>query len=191
MESSWRIGAYTNFYPVTLRISNMIQRLWRFLKKVVLYNRYYGRFTDFKGAILRLFANIQQYRLRARVSHDREISHVRHIGVSCLLRCNLAALIIFMGAKVALAEPFSFIFSKISEAGFMLADTQKSARDIAGSPGKNSDGVIHRNNVSWTSGEAMLPDRGGGVTYAGVAVNFISLGGSYGLSGMVGTPAKE
>jgi transposase len=49
---------------------NLIERLWRFLKKIVLYNRYYERFADFKGAILRFFANIKQYRLRAKVSQD-------------------------------------------------------------------------------------------------------------------------
>jgi transposase len=41
---------------------NLIERLWRFLKKIVLYNRYYERFADFKGAILKFFANIKQYR---------------------------------------------------------------------------------------------------------------------------------
>ncbi|MFO0415873.1 MAG: IS630 family transposase [Pseudomonadota bacterium] len=33
---------------------NLIERLWRFLKKIVLYNRYYERFADFKAAILKL-----------------------------------------------------------------------------------------------------------------------------------------
>ena len=41
---------------------NLIERLWRFLKKIVLYNRYYERFADFRGAILKFFANIKQYR---------------------------------------------------------------------------------------------------------------------------------
>jgi transposase len=41
---------------------NLIERLWRFLKKIVLYNRYYERFADFKAAILSFFANIKQYR---------------------------------------------------------------------------------------------------------------------------------
>jgi hypothetical protein len=38
-----------------------IERLWRFLKKIVLYNRHYEQFADFKGAILKFFANIKQY----------------------------------------------------------------------------------------------------------------------------------
>ena len=41
---------------------NLIERFWRFLKKIVLYNRYYERFADFKGATLKFFANIKQYR---------------------------------------------------------------------------------------------------------------------------------
>jgi formylglycine-generating enzyme required for sulfatase activity len=56
----------------------------------------------------------------------------------------------------------------------MLTSTQKSTRDITGSPGKNTDNLSFRNNVSWTSGEATLPDQGGGATYAGVAMNYIS-----------------
>jgi formylglycine-generating enzyme required for sulfatase activity len=55
-----------------------------------------------------------------------------------------------------------------------LTVTQKSARDITASSGKNSDSLTRRNNVSWTSGDATLPDQGGGATYATVAVNYIS-----------------
>ncbi len=59
-----------------------------------------------------------------------------------------------------------------------LTSTQRSTRDITGGvyneTGKASDGLVNRNNVSWTSGEATLPDQGSGATYAGVAMNFIS-----------------
>jgi transposase len=41
---------------------NLIERLWRFLKKVVLYNRYYEKFADFRSAILNFFKNIKQYK---------------------------------------------------------------------------------------------------------------------------------
>lgn len=43
----------------------------------------------------------------------------------------------------------------------MLTEAQKAARDITGSPGKGSDGVVNRNTVSWTSGDAATerPDR--------------------------------
>jgi len=42
---------------------NLIERLWRFLKKIVLYNQYYEKFLDFKVAILNFFENIKQYKL--------------------------------------------------------------------------------------------------------------------------------
>jgi formylglycine-generating enzyme required for sulfatase activity len=56
----------------------------------------------------------------------------------------------------------------------MLTSTQKTTRDITSSPGKNSDGLVFRNNMSWASGEATLPDQGGGATYAGVAMSYLS-----------------
>ncbi|MFN4895563.1 MAG: hypothetical protein ACK5HO_07225 [Pseudomonadota bacterium] len=37
---------------------------------------------------------------------------LEHIGVCCLLRRNLATDGVFMGAKIALAQQFSFIFFK-------------------------------------------------------------------------------
>lgn len=41
---------------------NLIERLWRFLKKVVLYNTYYEKFADFRSAILNFFKNIKRYK---------------------------------------------------------------------------------------------------------------------------------
>jgi transposase len=41
---------------------NLIERLWRFLKKIVLHNRYYETYCDFRRAILNFFKNIRQYR---------------------------------------------------------------------------------------------------------------------------------
>jgi formylglycine-generating enzyme required for sulfatase activity len=55
-----------------------------------------------------------------------------------------------------------------------LTATQKSTRDITSAPGKNSDNLTARNNVSWSSGDAMLPDRGSGATYQAVAMNYLS-----------------
>jgi formylglycine-generating enzyme required for sulfatase activity len=57
-----------------------------------------------------------------------------------------------------------------------LTNTQKSIRDITSSDnnGKNTDGLLARNNVSWTAGEATLPDQGGGATYSGVAMNYLA-----------------
>jgi len=58
-----------------------------------------------------------------------------------------------------------------------LTATQKTTRDITSgtNSGKNSDNLTYRNNVSWTgSGDATLPDRGGGATYTGVAMNYLA-----------------
>jgi hypothetical protein len=55
-----------------------------------------------------------------------------------------------------------------------LTATQKSTRDITSATGKNRDTLYLRNNVSWSSGDAMLPDQGGGATYASVAMGWIS-----------------
>ena len=55
-----------------------------------------------------------------------------------------------------------------------LTATQKSTRDITSSTGKNSDSLSYRNNVSWSSGNATLPDQGSGATYTAVAMNYIS-----------------
>jgi formylglycine-generating enzyme required for sulfatase activity len=55
-----------------------------------------------------------------------------------------------------------------------LTTTQRSARDITASSGKNSDTRTLRNNVSWSSGDATLPDAGGGATYATVAMGYLS-----------------
>ena len=41
---------------------NLIERLWRFLKKAVLHNQYYEKFSDFRGAILNFFKNIRHYK---------------------------------------------------------------------------------------------------------------------------------
>ncbi|MCB0338532.1 MAG: transposase [Bdellovibrionales bacterium] len=48
---------------------NLIERLWRFFKKVVLYNQYYEKFTDFRIAILHFFKNIKRYRTQLSYSH--------------------------------------------------------------------------------------------------------------------------
>ena len=55
-----------------------------------------------------------------------------------------------------------------------LTSTQKTSRDITAASGKNSDSLLFRNNVSWTSGDATLPDRGSGATYATVAMSYLS-----------------
>ena len=78
-------------------------------------------------------------------------------------------------------QAFYMMKGEISQAQWVtffntLTNTQKSTRDItsATNGGKNSDGLSSRNNVSWTSGDATLPDQGGGATYEGVATNYLS-----------------
>lgn len=41
---------------------NLIERLWKYFRKQVLYNRYYQRFEDFKTACLTFFANIPKHK---------------------------------------------------------------------------------------------------------------------------------
>jgi formylglycine-generating enzyme required for sulfatase activity len=46
-------------------------------------------------------------------------------------------------------------------------------RDITAESGKNSDELVRRNNLSWSgSGDATLPDRGGGANYCNVPMNY-------------------
>jgi transposase len=43
---------------------NLIERLWKFMKKQVLYNKYYEKFDTFKQTTLGFFNNIQQYKMQ-------------------------------------------------------------------------------------------------------------------------------
>jgi hypothetical protein len=52
-----------------------------------------------------------------------------------------------------------------------LTSAQKSARDITATKG---DSITNRNNVSWTSGDATLPDQGSGATYQHVGMSYLS-----------------
>ena len=42
---------------------NIIERLWRFFKKNITYNKYYEKFAVFKSACLNFFKNIEHYKL--------------------------------------------------------------------------------------------------------------------------------
>lgn len=55
-----------------------------------------------------------------------------------------------------------------------LTATQKSTRDTTSATGKNADTLSNRNNFSWTSGDATLPNQGGGATYEDVAMSYLS-----------------
>lgn len=40
---------------------NLIERLWKFMRKTILYNKYYEKFADFKVIVMQFFENIEQY----------------------------------------------------------------------------------------------------------------------------------
>lgn len=40
---------------------NLIERLWKFMRKTILYNKYYEKFADFKVEVMSFFENIEQY----------------------------------------------------------------------------------------------------------------------------------
>ncbi len=42
---------------------NLIERLWKFMKKKILYNKYYEKFEDFKEATFGFFENIEEYKV--------------------------------------------------------------------------------------------------------------------------------
>jgi transposase len=49
------------FLPPYAPNLNLIERLWKFFKKNVLYNRYYGTFEEFKAACETFFSNPRKY----------------------------------------------------------------------------------------------------------------------------------
>ena len=49
------------FLPPYAPNLNLIERLWKFFKKQVLYNRYYETFAEFKAACEAFFSNPSQY----------------------------------------------------------------------------------------------------------------------------------
>ena len=40
---------------------NLIERLWKFMRKTILYNKYYEKFADFKLVVMQFFENIAQH----------------------------------------------------------------------------------------------------------------------------------
>jgi transposase len=55
---------------------NLIERLWKFFKKKVLYNTYYAGLDDFRQACIKFFRNIDIYQdeLTSIMSHEFELS---------------------------------------------------------------------------------------------------------------------
>lgn len=64
-----------NFLPPYAPNLNLIERLWKYFRKTVLYNRYYESFAEFKRACLDFFANIKDHRaaLRTLLTENFEI----------------------------------------------------------------------------------------------------------------------
>ncbi|MDR2406531.1 MAG: IS630 family transposase [Bacteroidales bacterium] len=57
------------FLPTYSPNLNLIERLWKFFKKTVTYNKYYEKFTDFKDARTNFFNNIPKYQAALRATH--------------------------------------------------------------------------------------------------------------------------
>ena len=38
---------------------NLIERLWKFMRKTILYNKYYEKFTDFKVEVMRFLKTLR------------------------------------------------------------------------------------------------------------------------------------
>ena len=50
------------FIPAYSPNLNLIERLWKFLRKKVINIKYYDKFEDFRNAVLRFFDNIHNYK---------------------------------------------------------------------------------------------------------------------------------
>lgn len=63
------------FLPAYSPNLNLIERLWKFMRKIVLYNKYYEKFAEFKVAIMGFFENIGQYdkKLRSLLTKNFQI----------------------------------------------------------------------------------------------------------------------
>lgn len=54
------MGIELLFLPTYSPNLNLIERLWKFTKKEVLYSKYYANFTDFQHAISSLLDNVHE-----------------------------------------------------------------------------------------------------------------------------------
>ena len=55
---------------------NLIERLWKFLHKEVLYNQYYEHFIEFKESIFCFFKNLRIYKKELRTLFSEKIEFV-------------------------------------------------------------------------------------------------------------------
>lgn len=49
------------FLPLYSPNLNLIERLWKFIKKILVHNKYYETFNEFKEAVANLFDNLTDY----------------------------------------------------------------------------------------------------------------------------------
>ena len=49
---AWQLNIHLTFLPPYSPNLNIIERLWKFLKKKTLYAHYYDTFKEFKGALI-------------------------------------------------------------------------------------------------------------------------------------------
>lgn len=61
-EHAKNLNITLNFLPPYSPNLNLIERLWKFLKKKLFKNRYYESFSDFENAITSFFQNFEQYK---------------------------------------------------------------------------------------------------------------------------------
>jgi len=61
-DSAALLGIRLVFLPTYSPNLNLIERLWKFLKKIVIKNQYYKTFAEFKNAITSFFENIKMYK---------------------------------------------------------------------------------------------------------------------------------
>lgn len=50
------------FMPAYSPNLNLIERLWKFMRKTILYNQYYEKFADFKVAVMNFFENLDDHK---------------------------------------------------------------------------------------------------------------------------------
>lgn len=61
-EYAKQLNITLNFLPPYSPNLNLIERLWKFLKKKLFKNRYYEAFHEFEAVIVSFFRNIDQYK---------------------------------------------------------------------------------------------------------------------------------
>lgn len=65
MEKAAELGIELLFLPPYSPNLNLIERLWKFVKKEVLYSKYYDNFEKFKGAITNCLEETQRKHKKA------------------------------------------------------------------------------------------------------------------------------